>query len=118
MKNENTFSEDLKSGFALIVIPVVLVLSFLLFHFVLGADSNFKNGNPEQDPINVLGIIYKGGIIVPFLLSFFLLVITFSIERYFTINAAYGKGKLNKFVRGVKDDIKKEHITAAIKKSE
>lgn len=118
MKNDSTFSEDLKSGFAVIVIPVVLVLSFVLFYFVLGNASNFKNGNPEADPINILGIIFKGGIIVPFLLSFFLLVITFSIERFFTINAAYGKGKLNRYVRGIKEDIKNEQINAAILKSE
>src|SRR4051794_28279383 len=118
MKNENSFANDLKSGFAVIVIPITLVLSYLLYKFVLGHESNFKGGNDEAEALNILGIVYKGGIIVPVLLSFFVLVITFSIERFFTISAAYGKGRLNKFVRGVKEDIKKDHITAALLKSE
>jgi biopolymer transport protein ExbB len=118
MKNENSFGKDVKSGFAVVVIPVTLVLSYLLYLFVLGNESNFKGGNPEADPINVLGIIYKGGIIVPVLLAFFILVITFSIERFFTLNAAYGKGKLNRFVRAIKEDIKKGNVSEALRKSE
>lgn len=112
-------SEQLKSGFALIVIPVTLILSYTLFVFVLGNESNFSNGDPVKgDPLNYLGIIYKGGVIVPVLISFFIMVITFSIERFITLKTAYGKGSLALFIRDVKDDVKKNNISSALQKCE
>lgn len=116
MNNENSTLEQLKSGFALVVIPTTIVISYLLFYFVLGNSKNFEGGDPHGDPLNYLGIVYKGGIIVPVLMSFFILVIIFSIERFITIKAAYGTGKLNVFIKGIKEDIKKDNISAAISK--
>jgi biopolymer transport protein ExbB len=119
MKNSTGLSDQLKSGFALIVIPATLILSYLLFIFVLGNESNFSNGDPVKgDPQNYLGIIYKGGIIVPFLMSFFIMVLTFSVERFITINSAYGKNSLGGFIRDVKDDVKKNNISSAVQKCE
>ncbi|HSZ71156.1 MAG TPA: hypothetical protein VK750_00675, partial [Cytophagaceae bacterium] len=77
------------SVFAAVVIPLAIVVSALVYFYVFGAAENF-NAKGEPLPGNYSGIIYKGGLIVPILLSFFVMVLTFSIERFITIQAAYG----------------------------
>jgi biopolymer transport protein ExbB len=82
------------TGFAGIVIPVLIVVAILVYFFVMGNPQNFQGNNINNmpKPGNYLGIIYKGGIIVPVLMSILLMVITFSIERWITITKAKGKG--------------------------
>src|SRR4030067_2284435 len=88
------------AGFAGIVIPVLLVVGFVLYFFVMGNPENFQGNNNANlpKPGNYLGIIYKGGIIVPFLMAILMMVITFSIERWITITKAKGKGSISAFV--------------------
>src|SRR4051812_21155280 len=80
------------SVFASIVIPVALLVAVLIYMFVLGSPSNFQGGDPTKHPLpgNTLGIIYKGGYIVPILLGLLIMIITFSIERLLTLNRAKG----------------------------
>jgi biopolymer transport protein ExbB len=119
MKNPNSLSEQLKSGFALVIIPLTLVLSTLLFYFVLGNEANFDHGDPVKGhPLNFLGIVYKGGIIVPVLISFFIMVVTFSIERFVTLRSANGNGSLSSFIQEIKVDVKNNNITSALGKCE
>ena len=56
---------------AAIVIPTALVLSIIIYKFVMGNPGNFQDNNPELNPLpgNYLGIIYKGGMIVPLLMA-------------------------------------------------
>ena len=42
------------------------------------------------------------------------MVITFSIERYFTINSAKGKGSIQKFVRKIKALVESNNIDQAM----
>lgn len=103
------------SVFALVVIPVIIAICFILYHFVLGAGVNFDGGDASKGhPLNYLGIVYKGGIIVPVLMSFFLMVFTFSIERFLTIQKAFGKGSLDKFLRDVKETLANNNLDEAI----
>ena len=51
----------------------------------------------------MLGTIYKGGIIVPIIQTLLLTVLALSIERYFALRSAFGKGSLSKFVANIKD---------------
>lgn len=101
------------SSFALIVIPVCIVVAELVFHFVFGHASNF-DGPHQPKAGNYLGIVYQGGFIVPILMSFFLMVITFSIERFITIQQAYGTGSLDNFVRKIKSYLNSNDVNAAI----
>lgn len=98
--------EDGRSGstFATIVIPLAFVVSTLIYMFVMGSPSNFQGGNPENHPLpgNTLGIIYKGGVIVPILLGLLLMIITFSIERMLTLSKASGTKSIESFVRTVR----------------
>ncbi|TWV09904.1 MotA/TolQ/ExbB proton channel family protein [Bacteroidaceae bacterium HV4-6-C5C] len=88
-----------------LVIIGCLVVAICIFHFVFGNPTNFMNNDPNNHPLpgNLLGTIYKGGIIVPVIQTLLLTVLALSIERYFAIRSAFGKGALVKFVKGIKE---------------
>lgn len=62
------------------------------------------NNDPNNHPLpgNFLGTIYKGGVVVPIIQTLLLTVIALSIERYFALRSAFGKGSLVKFVSNIK----------------
>ncbi|MCO6460536.1 MAG: MotA/TolQ/ExbB proton channel family protein [Saprospiraceae bacterium] len=99
-----------------IVIPIAFLLGYLLYKFVFGDPSHFKDGNPDLDPLpgDYLGVIYKGGFIVPILLGLLFITIIFSIERLFTIIKAAGVGSVDKFVRNVQYSLANGDIKTAI----
>ena len=102
--------------FASIVIPVCIVVSFLIFIYVFGNPANFEGGNPENHPLqgNYLGIVFKGGYVVPILMSFVLMVLMFSIERFMTISRAKGSKGIEQFVRSIKAKLNMRDIDGAI----
>lgn len=116
MKTSNSLSDSLKSVFAAVVIPLELVIAILFYMYVLGNPDNFQGGNPENHPLqgNYFGIVYKGGYIVPVLISLLLMVITFGIERFITISRAKGKGSVRKFVQKIVHLIPTNNISQAI----
>jgi biopolymer transport protein ExbB len=106
-----------KSGFdwTVLVIPVALIVSFLLFEYVFGARKHFiAEDRHEPIPGDYLGIIYKGGYVVPFLLTMLLTVLTYSIERGLTIRKARGTGSLETFLQRVKTLLHNNDINGAI----
>ena len=48
------------------------------------------NNDPNNHPLNMLGTIYKGGIIVPIIQTLLLTVLALSIERYFALQVLSG----------------------------
>lgn len=102
--NVNTSKLSFNSLFAGSAMGIIFVLSWILYAYVLGAPGNFEGGDPANNPIpgSVLGVMYKGGFIVPILMAFFLIVVTFAIERGITIQSAHGRGSLNVFVAKLK----------------
>lgn len=105
------------STFAILVIPICIIVAHIIFYTVFGSANNFEpTGEPKVG--NYFGIVYKGGFIVPILMSFFLMVITFSVERFITIRQAYGKGSLDNFVRKVKSFLSSNDINSAIEACE
>jgi biopolymer transport protein ExbB len=104
------------AGFAGIVIPVLFVVAIILFFYVMGNPQNFQGNNVNNlpKPGNYLGVIYKGGIIVPILMTILMMVITFSIERWITITRAKGKGKIAAFVVRVYQKLATPDLDAAI----
>jgi biopolymer transport protein ExbB len=111
-KNKGKFN----SLFAIAVIPVILIISYIFYKLVLGDPTNFIENNVENNPKpgNYMGMVYKGGIIVPILMSFFLMVITFSIERFLTIFRASGTGSIGEFVRIIKNRLALNDLTGAL----
>ena len=106
---------DLKSVFSASVIPIALIVSIIIFKSVMGDPANFQGNDPANSPIpgNYLGTIYKGGIIVPILMCLLLTVLTFSIERYFAIRKASGKGNVLKFIQNIKHLLSRDQLDNA-----
>ena len=85
-----------------IVIICCFAIAVCIFMFLLGNPSNFQNNDPNNHPVNMLGTIYKGGVVVPVIQTLLLTVICLSVERYIALRSAYGKGSLAKFVANIK----------------
>ncbi|TVT40348.1 MotA/TolQ/ExbB proton channel family protein [Hymenobacter setariae] len=104
------------SLFSVIAIIVAFVLAELIFNFVMGAGSRFKGGVNTNDPLpgDYLATMYKGGVIVPFLITMFLCVIIFAVERALTISKAKGSKSIESFVRSVRQKLNSNDISGAI----
>ncbi|MEO0041199.1 MAG: hypothetical protein RL329_647 [Bacteroidota bacterium] len=100
---------------ALIVIPAAFVISYLIWKFVMGAPSNFSGGNAETGhPLGYMGTVYKGGVLVPVLLTVMLTTVVFIFERFFTITKANGKTNTSTFVKGIHGFLAKNDLAGAI----
>src|ERR1700733_2004659 len=110
-KKQNTIP-----AFALLVIVVAVVVGYLIYYLVLGNGSNFEGGSHDNKPLagNFLGIMFKGGSIVPWLIGILLIVLTFAIERFITIQSAKGKGSIEAFVSRVRAMLTNGKINDAI----
>ncbi len=99
-----------------LILIILFVISILIFMFVMGDGSHFEGGTNEGHPLpgDYFGIVYKGGVIVPVLITCFLTALTFSIERLLTIRKAKGTGDVNAFVRSIQASLDKDDAEAAI----
>jgi biopolymer transport protein ExbB len=61
-----------------------------------------------------MGIIYKGGVIVPILLAVILTIIIFTVERFITLAKGKGRGNINNFVVKIKSLLEAGDIDSAI----
>lgn len=100
---------------AAIIIPVLLVIGICIWKYFLGDGSNFDDPDVKHHPKNMLGIVYSGGVIVPILITCFLITVVFSIERFITIGKASGKGNLDGFVGKIKGYLASDNLADAIK---
>ncbi len=100
-----------------IIMLLIFAISVCIYLFFFGAGSNFEGGDNGNDPLpgNYFGMVYKGGPIVPILLTCFLSAVVFTIERVFTLNKAAGSGDINGFVRKVQGLLNSNDIASAIK---
>jgi biopolymer transport protein ExbB len=112
-----TLADALKSGFVLMVIILCIVAGELIYTKIMGNPINFEGGNPNGHPLpgNYLGIVYRGGFIVPLLMAVNLILVTFIIERYISLWRAKGRGNLNVFVRNFRDLLNSDKIEEASK---
>ena len=113
MSNQKTISAGFNFMTALVAILIALLVGWLIYAFILGDASNFDaEGHPLQG--NYLGMMYKGGFIVPILMAIFMIIVTFSIERLVTLLKAKGNGKADVFLRNIKSLISSEQYSEAI----
>jgi len=105
----------LSAIFPYIVIPVLYLVAFLIWKFVFGASGNFVDGDNSKDPLpgNYAGTIYKGGFIVPILLSMFFIVVVFIIERFITLSQARGTNNVDTFVRSIRGFLDRGDLAGA-----
>lgn len=102
--------------------PIICIIAgYLIWRFIMGDPSGFAKPDthggfwPKHDkPKGALNGVYMGGIIVPLLIGMFLMVVTFSIERFLTISKALGKGNISDFIRRVQYQLANRNIDAAL----
>ncbi|NML41152.1 MotA/TolQ/ExbB proton channel family protein [Chitinophaga sp. G-6-1-13] len=105
--------------FAALAVPICLVIGFLFFFFVLGNPANFQGNNPDGHPIDSgigkwFGTVYKGGLVVPVLISVLLVCLTFVIERFLYLSKAKGKFSGSELVRKVQYHLANKNVDAAL----
>lgn len=110
-------------GNALMILACVFV-GILIYMFVLGNPANFEHSADfsflrfpgGEHPIqgNLMGIMYKGGFIVPLLLAVNLIVFTFSIERLITLGKVSGKGNIRDFIQNIRGFVSNNQVGEAI----
>lgn len=115
-KNGQSLKETLRSAFATGAILIALAIAFLIYFYVLGNPVNFEGGNPAGHPIpgNYLAMVYKGGYIVPLLITLIIVLLTFTIERALTLRRAKGTGATNAFVSNLQTLLNNNQIDQAI----
>ena len=102
--------------FAPAVILGGLIVCELVYHLVMGAGSHFEGGDHSKPSLHgdTLGLMYKGGFIVPILMTCALCVLVFSIERYLTLRAAEGNGSIADFIKRIKVNLDRDNVDASI----
>lgn len=103
-------------GLPAIVIVVAFIVSQLAFNLVFGDPGNFQGQSNENQPLagNYFGIIYKGGFIVPILMTLNMIVLTFCVERYIAIRKAKGKSSVVNFIKQIQELIMHGDIKGAL----
>lgn len=123
MSNDKSRAKG-QSLFVAIVFPLVLIISVLVYMFVLGDPNNFQGQDPikghpiDVQPGKLYGTIYKGGFIVPILMSVNLLIIIFSVERFITLRKARGKGSIHQYIDKVRRLLGNDEVDQAIAESD
>ncbi len=84
------------------IIVVCAIIAFVLFFTWFGNPMHFQDGAAKEQPADVWGTIFKGGIVVPVIHTLLLTVLAMSIERWLALKTAFGKGALPKFVANIK----------------
>jgi biopolymer transport protein ExbB len=116
MSNKKKTSGGFSSLMSVLAIVISLVAGVIIFKFIFGDPANFVEGDPNGEPLegNILGVIYKGGVIVPFLLAVNIIVIIFAVERFVTLSKARGKGRIDAFVAKMKTLLESKQVNEAI----
>ena len=109
-----TEKESASGMFATLTIPICIVVSILIYFFILGQPSHFEGGDVDKGtPHDFFGTVYRGGKLVPLIMSYLLIVIVFSIERFVVIGKASGTGNVDIFVRKIQSFLNVGNIDAA-----
>lgn len=99
---------------ASVVIFGCFIIAVCFFVFICGDPANFdEKGHPIGG--NFFGTLHQGGYIIPLVLTLMFTVLCLSVERFFALNRARGKGNLIKFIANVKVKLEDGDINAARK---
>lgn len=107
-KNANNFAINF------LIVAGMIAVAICIYAFLLGHPSNFTDPETRHSPKNFMGRMHTGGFVVPVLISCLLILLTFVIERAFTIFKARGKGNQGEFVRKVQYHLANKNVDAAI----
>jgi biopolymer transport protein ExbB len=124
MSNQNNKSGQsvFATYFAGASLLIALITGVVIFKFIMGVPENFEGAGlkPEEilekgHPKNILGIIYRGGFIVPILIAVNVTVILVSLERFITLAAASGKGNASNFIAKLRTLLSNNDLDGAMK---
>jgi biopolymer transport protein ExbB len=107
----------MKSRFFVIgVVVACMAIGFTIHYVVFGNPSHFVDPLTKTTPKpgDLIGTVYTGGPLVAILLALTLMVITFIVERLFSLSRAQGKGNLAQFLKRVHDHLLNGNIDAAL----
>ena len=119
MTNQN--DQKAKKGFkfnfnsAGFILLACFIVAEAIYFFIFGNPSNFVNNDPKNHALdgNLLGTIYKGGMIVPVIQTLLLTVLTLSVERFIALKKAQGTGSLVDFAVNIKKSLAKGDLKSA-----
>ncbi|MFM7079989.1 MAG: MotA/TolQ/ExbB proton channel family protein [Bacteroidota bacterium] len=116
MEQKKSSQSTASTVFTYAVIPVSLLICIAIYKLIMGNPANFIENNPDNNPLpgNYLGIVYKGGVIVPILMSTFLIAFTFCLERFVTISRTRGKKNVDQFLNDIRGMVNSGNIDQAI----
>lgn len=105
--------------FAVLAVPICIVIGVCFYMFVLGNPANFQGNNPDNHPVEEgiakwFGTVHKGGVVVPILISVLLICLTFVIERFLYLAKAKGKFSGAELVRKVQYHLANKNVDAAL----
>lgn len=115
-KGQSSLKGALQSVFASSVILICLGVAIMIYKYIMGDPSHFQEGNIKGSPIegDYLGIIYKGGPIVPILITVNLVLLVFAVERLITLARANGRGRVSSFVRKIQGLLNEDRVEEAV----
>ncbi|KXK33726.1 MAG: MotA/TolQ/ExbB proton channel [Chlorobi bacterium OLB6] len=106
----------------LLIITLCLIVAYVFFYMVLGADANFtdpKTGVVDfHNPQNAMGMVFTGGPLVGLLIACVLLAITYAVERWLSISKAKGKASMDVFAKEVVKLVEGNKLGDAVKACE
>ncbi|MDH6354002.1 biopolymer transport protein ExbB [Dysgonomonas sp. PH5-45] len=125
-KKQQTSQKPRSKGVsAFLVVILCGIVAHMFFYGVAGAGSdNFldvfglsTNFDDKGHPLagNMLGTLYQGGWVIPIVITLLLTVLTLSVERFFAMNRASGKGNVGKFVAAAKAKLEAGDVSGAEK---
>src|SRR5262245_43291573 len=100
--------------FPILVIIACLLVAEMIYYLVLGNPIHFVDAEKKTPKVgDIFGIMYKGGFLVPIILTMLMMVIVFTIERLLTLAKATGKGNISTFVRKVQYQLASNDLDGA-----
>ena len=100
---------------AFIIILICILLAEIIFYTVFGNGDNFQGGDNDNEPLNLLGTVFKGGFVVPIIQGLLFTVIAITIERWLALKTAFGKESLDRFTQKIRKAMSNNDLDAALK---
>ena len=94
---------------------VILGCGIIAFAFFFGFCGHEMHFDAKEQPTDIFGILFTGGPVIPCVITLLLTTIALSIERFFAMNRASGKGSTLKFVANAKSKLANGDIDGAEK---
>jgi biopolymer transport protein ExbB len=114
-KQQPTQKPRSKGVSAFLVVIGCAIVAHLFFYLVAGDESHVEIVGDKRHPTDAFGTLFQGGFVIPIVITLLLTVLTLSVERFFALNRASGKGSTAKFVMNAKAKLEAGDIAGATK---